>query len=57
LVWQPFVIEFPFGAIAKCEVCAVIWFLNAKDVKPIEIHRQLTEVYDESCMDVKTQVV
>lgn len=38
---------------AKCEVRAVIRFLNAKGTEPIEIHRQLTEVYGESCMDVK----
>ena len=31
----------------------VCWFLNAKGVKPIEIHCQLTELYEESCMDVK----
>jgi len=40
LVWQPFVMEFPLSATAKCEVRAVIRFLNAKGVKPIEIHRQ-----------------
>jgi len=45
--------ELPLAAPAKCEVRAVIRFLNAKGVNPIEIHRQLTEVYGESCMDVK----
>ncbi|XP_039602163.1 histone-lysine N-methyltransferase SETMAR-like [Polypterus senegalus] len=45
--------ELPLNATAKCEVCAVIRFLNAKGVKPVEIHRQLTEVYGQSCMDVK----
>lgn len=45
--------ELPLAAPARCEVRAVIRFLNAKGVKPIEIHRQLTEVYGESCMDVK----
>ena len=38
---------------ARCEVQSVIRFLNAKGVKPIEIHRQLTEVDGESCTDVK----
>ncbi|CAK9798990.1 Protein GVQW3 [Anthophora plagiata] len=52
-IWQQFVMELPFGATAKCEVRAVIRFLKAKGVKPIEIHRQLKEVYGESCMDVK----
>lgn len=45
--------ELTLAATARCEVRAVIRFLNAKGVKPIEIHRQLTEVYGESCMDVK----
>jgi len=45
--------ELLLAAPARCEVRAVIRFLNAKGVKPIEIHRQLTEVYGESCMDVK----
>lgn len=30
---------------AKCEVRSVIRFLNAKGVRPIEIYRQITEVY------------
>lgn len=30
-----------------------IWFFKAKGIKLIEIHHQLTEVYDKSCMDVK----
>jgi len=53
LAWQPFEIELPLAAPTRCEVRAVIRFLNAKGVKPIEIHHQLTEVYGESCMDVK----
>ena len=53
LARQPFVRELPLAAPARCEVRAVIRFLNAKGVKPIEIHRQLTEGYGESCMDVK----
>lgn len=32
---------------------SVIRFLTAKKVAPIEIHRQLVEVYGEKCMDVK----
>ncbi|GFT45911.1 hypothetical protein TNCV_2250511 [Trichonephila clavipes] len=31
-----------------CEVCSVIIILNAKNVKPIEIHRQPAEVYCEN---------
>uniref|UniRef100_A0A0L8GRI7 Uncharacterized protein n=1 Tax=Octopus bimaculoides TaxID=37653 RepID=A0A0L8GRI7_OCTBM len=40
-------------ATAKCEVRAVIRFLNAKGIKPIEIHRQLTEVCGEKCRNIK----
>lgn len=32
---------------AECEVRSVIRFLNARNMKPAEIHRQLTEVYGE----------
>ncbi|GBN20318.1 hypothetical protein AVEN_97476-1 [Araneus ventricosus] len=35
---------------ADCEVCSVIRFLNAKKVKPAEIHRQLVEIYGENVM-------
>ena len=45
--------ELPITKTAKCEIRAVIRFLNAKGTKPIEIHRQLVEVYGESCMDIK----
>ncbi|GBL74986.1 hypothetical protein AVEN_243789-1 [Araneus ventricosus] len=33
-----------------CEVCSVIRFLNAKNVKPAEIHRQLVEIYGSNAM-------
>ncbi|GBM80756.1 hypothetical protein AVEN_10622-1 [Araneus ventricosus] len=35
---------------ADCEVRSVIRFLNAKNVKPAEIHRQLVEIYGENAM-------
>ncbi|GBM24540.1 hypothetical protein AVEN_217120-1 [Araneus ventricosus] len=35
---------------ADCEVRSVIRFLNAKEVKPAEIHRQLVEIYGENVM-------
>ncbi|GBL83933.1 hypothetical protein AVEN_100826-1 [Araneus ventricosus] len=35
---------------ADCEVRSVIRFLNAKNVKPVEIHRQLVEIYGENVM-------
>ncbi|GBO30754.1 hypothetical protein AVEN_165057-1 [Araneus ventricosus] len=35
---------------ADCEVRFVIRFLNAKNVKPAEIHRQLVEIYGENVM-------
>ncbi|UYV60466.1 hypothetical protein LAZ67_1001235 [Cordylochernes scorpioides] len=28
-------------------------FLNAKNNSPVEIHRQLVELYHEKCMDIK----
>ncbi|GBL75399.1 hypothetical protein AVEN_194591-1 [Araneus ventricosus] len=35
---------------SDCEVRSVIRFLNAKKVKPAEIHRQLVESYGENVM-------
>ncbi|GBL87764.1 hypothetical protein AVEN_81365-1 [Araneus ventricosus] len=35
---------------AECEVRSVIRFLNAKNVKPTEIRRQLVEIYGENVM-------
>ena len=32
---------------AKCEVCSVIRFLNAKGKHPAEIHRQIVTVYGD----------
>jgi hypothetical protein len=29
---------------AKCEVCSIIWFLNAKGERPAEIHKQIGAV-------------
>ena len=36
---------------ASCEVRAVIKFLNARNVRPCDIHRQLKEVYGDNVMD------
>jgi hypothetical protein len=36
---------------ADCEVRSVIRFLNAQNVLPIDIHRQLTAVYVEGVMN------
>ncbi|GBM09526.1 hypothetical protein AVEN_100435-1 [Araneus ventricosus] len=33
---------------ADCGVRSVIRFMNAKNVKPAEIHRQLVEIYGEN---------
>ncbi|GBN17594.1 hypothetical protein AVEN_200939-1 [Araneus ventricosus] len=33
---------------ADCEVRSVIRFLNANNIKPAEIHRQLVEIYGEN---------
>ena len=35
---------------AACEIRSVIRFLNAKNMKPAEIHRQLCDVYGEHAM-------
>ncbi|GBN30349.1 hypothetical protein AVEN_252944-1 [Araneus ventricosus] len=35
---------------ADCEVRSAIRFLNAKKVKPAEIHSQLVEIYGENVM-------
>ena len=35
---------------AACEIRSVIRFLNAKNMKPAEIHRQLCDVYGEQAM-------
>ena len=53
LAWQSFVMELPLSITMKCEVRAVIQFLNAKGNTPTEIDHQLTEVYGETCMDIK----
>ncbi|CAK1601570.1 unnamed protein product [Parnassius mnemosyne] len=45
--------EVLIAAPAKCEVQAVIQFLRARKLPPVEIHRQLTEVYGEECMSVQ----
>ncbi|UYV79242.1 hypothetical protein LAZ67_17001708 [Cordylochernes scorpioides] len=41
------------GSPAKCELRSFIRFLYAKNNSPVEIHRQLVEVYGEKCMDIK----
>jgi hypothetical protein len=35
----------PIQSPAKCEVCFVIRFLNAKGERPAEIHKQIVAVY------------
>lgn len=45
--------ELPLSSPARCELRSVIRFLNAKKVSPIDIYRQLVEVYGEKCMDIK----
>ncbi|GFW89020.1 hypothetical protein TNCV_2684541 [Trichonephila clavipes] len=39
---------------ADLEVRSVIRFLNTENVKPVEIHRQLVEVYGENVMSNET---
>jgi len=45
--------ELPVVAPARCELRSVIKFFHAKKIPPIEIHRQLEEVYGEKCIEVK----
>jgi hypothetical protein len=35
----------PIQSPAKCEVCSVIQFLNAKGECPVEIHKQIVAVH------------
>ena len=35
----------PIQSPAKCEVCSIIWFLNAKGECLAEIHKQIVAVY------------
>lgn len=35
---------------AGCEVHSIIWFLNAKSVKPTEICHQLVEMYGDNVL-------
>ena len=45
--------ELPLASPARCELRAVICFSSAKCTTPIDIHRQLCEVYGPQCIDVK----
>lgn len=45
--------ESPIAVTARCEVRAVIRFLHAKKLPPVEIHRQLCEIYGEACISVQ----
>jgi len=41
--------------VFRCLVqCAVIEFLNAEKVPPIEIHRGMQAIYGDQCIDVST---
>jgi hypothetical protein len=42
----------PVVAPARCKLRSVIKILLVKKIPPIEIHRQLEEVYGEKCMNV-----
>ena len=53
LDWAPFAMELPHASPARCELHAVIHFLSAKGTTPVDIHRQLCEVYGPQCMDIK----
>jgi hypothetical protein len=38
------------GKSAACEMSSVVRFLNERNMKPADIHRQLGEVYGEHAM-------
>jgi len=42
----------PISNPADSEVQGVIWFLQAENIRPSEIHRRLVAVYDEHVMNV-----
>jgi hypothetical protein len=43
--WDMFEMAAPIQSPAKCEVCSVIGFPNAKGERPAEIHKQIVAVY------------
>ena len=43
--WDWFEMAATIQSPAKCEVCSVIRFLNAKGECPVEIHKQIVAVY------------
>ena len=43
--WDVFEMAAPIQSPAKCEVRSVIWFLNTKGERPVEIHKQIVAVY------------
>lgn len=52
LVWHPLKMEHLLNYHQVESSCNYSIF-ESKGIKPVEIHRQLTEVYGQSCMDVK----
>jgi len=41
----------PISNPADCEVQGMIWFLQAENVRPSEIHQRLVAVYGEHVMN------
>ena len=41
----------PIPNPVKCEVRSIIRFLNAQNVRPIEIYRQIKQVYGDNAMN------
>jgi hypothetical protein len=42
-----FEVAVPLLSSAKCEVCSVIQFLNAKGERPVVIHKHIVSVYGD----------
>jgi len=47
------VMKVPIVDPGKCKIRSVIRFLNAKGIPPVDIHRQLMQVYGDKCMYVQ----
>lgn len=50
MFWRFFKMIKVISKPAECEVCSAIWYLNAKNVKPAEIHLLLVEIYSDNVM-------
>lgn len=50
VLWTQLVLYKKIEVPVACDILSVVRFLNAKNIKPAEIHRQIAEVYGEYAM-------